>query len=71
MPVVSGKPGSIRIRGVLRSQCKQVKARMVSMLAYNTKLAAKVPPVTFLSELNLASVTACRDAMANLLAQRN
>jgi len=41
------------------------------MLAYNTKLAAKDPPITFLSELNLASVTACRDAMANLLAQRN
>ena len=71
MPVVSGKPGTKRIRGILRQQCAQVERRMVSMLNYNAKVAAYKPPITFLSPLNLASVTACRDAMANLLAQVN
>lgn len=71
MPVRPGKPGSVRIRGTLRAQCKQVKTRMISMIALDTKLKAKVPPITFLSPLNLASVEACRDAMSNLLAQKN
>jgi len=71
MPVNPGKPGTVRIRGVTRAQCKQVNARMASFLAYNTKLAAQVPPITFLSPLNLASVQACQTAMQNLLDQKN
>jgi len=71
MPVFDGKPGTVRIRGVLRTQCKQVLARCKSFLAYDAKGKAKTPPITFLSELNLVSITACRDAMTNLLAQKN
>lgn len=71
MPVVPGKPGTNRIRGTLRAQCKQVRLRMVRMLAYNTKLAAKTPPIVFLNELNLAAVTACKTAMETLISQKN
>jgi len=67
MPVVPGKPGTKRIRGVLRAQCKQVKTRCARLLTVQAQYAAKVPPVTFMSELSEASVLACRDAMTVLL----
>lgn len=71
MPVVPGKPGSIKIRGVTRAQCRRLRATCVSLLNYNTKAAAMVPPVIFLNELNLASINAARAAAQSLLDLRN
>ena len=66
-----GKPGSLRIRGILRQQVKQVLARCNHFLAVDTAGKAKVPPITFLSDLGVAAVTACRDEMILLRDQKN
>jgi len=73
MPVVPGKPGTIRVRGKVRAQCQVALAKMNELLAYQTKSGMQVPPPNppFLSALNLASVTACQAAMKNLLMQKN
>lgn len=71
MPVHTGKPGSKRITGQLRSQVKQVRARCTAFLALQARLADKTPPITFMSELGVAAVTACRQQMDILIAQRN
>lgn len=71
MPVKPGKPGTFRIRGQLRSQCKQVKARCLAFLQVQLKLSQKVPPITFMSDLGVASVTACATQMDVLIAQKN
>jgi hypothetical protein len=71
MPIVYGKPGSLRFRGLLRAQAKRTATLLDSILAYNAKLQARVPAQNWLSapdKLTLQNAGTVLDAM---LLQKN
>lgn len=49
MPVKFGKPGTKRYTGRMRAQMQKVITELRALLAYNTKLSQRVPPVTFMT----------------------
>lgn len=49
MPVVFGKPGSIRYRGKMRAQMQKSIVELRALNAYNTKLSNRVPPIPFMT----------------------
>lgn len=71
MAVRPGKPGSRRVWGRQRAQLGKVHECLSSLLAYNSKLQAKVPPVPFLTAPQVtlfeqAAVTAAQvEALVN------
>jgi len=71
MPVVPGKPGSKRVRGQIRAQAEATRKKLVSIIAYNDKLKAKVPPVELLTDDARAILTAARVECVILLASMN
>jgi hypothetical protein len=71
MPVVSGKPGSIRYKGRMRAQLKKADAMLNDLLAYNAKLTARVPPVLFLTAPQIATFNGCTAACQVLLHAKN
>jgi len=50
MPVVNGKPGSRRIRGVVRAQLQRAALVVQSVLNYDDKCRARTPPTVFLTD---------------------
>ena len=71
MPVVPGKPGSIRYRGKLRAQLQVCVAKCKEIIAYNTKEAARVPPVQVLSPAQLANFQTTAVDCTTLLDAKN
>ncbi len=73
MPVVPGKPGTIRFRGRVRAQMQVGLAKVTEILNANTKYnALPVPPnPPLLSPLNLASMQAAQTAFQVMLATKN
>jgi hypothetical protein len=64
-------PGSLRVRGVQRAQLQTIRRLARAQLKFNLKEAARVPPVIYLNDLNLAAVTAMVTAATALLTQQN
>lgn len=64
-------PGSFRVRGVQRAQLRLMLKHATSQLAFNTKEAARNPPITYLNPLNLASMQAIVTACNALLTLKN
>lgn len=71
MPIVPGKPGSVRVRGQIRAQLRQLKARCARAVLYNAILGAKTPPVVFMSEEQTDAMIAAQQAATQLLNQLN
>jgi hypothetical protein len=71
MALHPGQPGTIFIRGVQRAQLQKVNRLVQSMLSYNTKMAAKVPPLTFLSPADLLNFQVMAVSVQSLLDRKN
>lgn len=71
MPVVPGKPGTKRIRGQIRAQAEATRKKIISIIAYSDKLAAKVPPVELLSADARAIMNSARVECVILLSEVN
>lgn len=71
MAVHFGKPGTRKYDGVFRAQLQVCYKKCNSLLAFNTRQAAKVPPVTVLTGPQVASITATSLACQVLLAAKN
>ena len=64
-------PGSKRVRGLQRAQVRTILRLTKAQLHFNDKQAARIPPITYLSQLNLASFNAMATACQALLDQVN
>lgn len=64
-------PGTKRVRGVQRAQCKTIQRLAKSQLKFNTKEAARNPPIVYLNPLNLASMQAIVTTCQALLDIKN
>ena len=71
MPIVPGKPGTKRVRGQIRAQIEATRKKLVSIIAYSDKLAARIPPVELLGTDARAIVNSARVEMVILLADVN
>jgi hypothetical protein len=71
MPVVPGKPGSIKLRGKIRAQLQVCFAKCQEIIAYNTKLAARTPPVQLLTPAQLADFQTTAVDCTTLLDEKN
>lgn len=71
MSIHSGKPGSIRIRGLQRAQLQKTAKLVDSMVAYDEKLLAKTPPVIFLTAPQRTQFQAMAVTCEQLLDQKN
>lgn len=66
-----GKPGTLRVRGVQRAQLRTIKRLIDAQIRFNTKEAARVPPVAYLTGLQLTAFQNMSLAAGQLLAQVN
>lgn len=71
MPVVPGKPGTLRYRGVLRAQLGKGSHTLNSILNYNTKIAARVPPISFLTGPQVTTLQTASLLLQQLLTVKN
>ena len=71
MPIVFGKPGTLHFRGRIRAQLLAAADTLASILAYDVKLGARVPPENFLLGADKATIIACRTALLTYYSQKN
>lgn len=71
MPVVPGKPGSMRLRGTIRAQVRQCRQRCAAIVLYNAKISARTPPVDWLTDEQIDAFIATQQACTQLLNAKN
>jgi len=71
MPVVPGKPGSVRLRGTIRAQVRQLRQRAARVVLYNAQLSARTPPTEWLTEEQIDAFIAAQSACTQLLNATN
>jgi len=71
MPVVSGKPGSIRFRGLIRAQFQRAVQMIDASLAYDQKLLARIPAQNWMSAPQRAALQAVAVQFEAWLAAKN
>jgi hypothetical protein len=63
------KPGSRLVTGIQRAQLTRMEKLTNSILAYNAKLAARTPPVTWLEAGEITTLQSASLLAQTLLAQ--
>jgi hypothetical protein len=71
VPLKFAPPGSKRFRGLIRSQLTKAVEMINSINNYNTKLAARHPPTSFLTGDQVTALLNQRNLLISLLDQLN
>lgn len=71
MAIRPGKPGTRRVIGLQRAQLAKIRALCNAIFNYNAKLAARTPPVVFLTQQQATNFSTTSSDCVNLLNQKN